>query len=356
MSYAYTAVEAAATTQTLPDGWLDGWTFPTTAWYTMDIDIDWSAAGTGYAFPPGWPIDGSAYTLTVTIPATVTVGGTVAVEARVLKSAADTDELNCHLIGVMFVCDGAIVQCKATSGGSWADSIVVQVSNYEGAKYGIYQAIYVNTDAGMDTKTLECYAAVVTVDPQVEGDDTGTITVGGGATYILDGRRRRIGQCLLGAYPTEAAYSNTNGKVAGKVKHATYTSRNRMIAVNAAGADHIPAASASATMSLYVTDKDETLESIGNLKIYLLPDGTDWTDSAVYVTNANVLATVASATLVKSTTVAIALDVSVLNANSGDDLILLFTTSVEEGGTGSEPTSAHHAYIEMASTITVAFA
>jgi hypothetical protein len=173
MGYAYAAKASAVTPPTTPTDWPTSWPFPTNPGTTYPPIIAW---------PPGWPIDddsnddgASDYTISVDIPATVSVGGSVALVATILDGGIDTADLNLHLVAVRATLNGATLQLKNSSGDSYTDVIWFQVSNYSGSSYGISSNIYLNTSSGDAGGTVSVSAEVYSVSPTFSGSDTSSV-------------------------------------------------------------------------------------------------------------------------------------------------------------------------------------
>ena len=93
-----------------------------------------------------------------------------------------------------------------------------------------------------------------------------------------------------------------------------------------------------ATLNLNVSVNDQSLESFGYFKVYLAANGADWYTTGAYdPAGLPLLASVAAASVPASGAFPIPLDLSVLNAHHGEDLVVLCTTSVEEVGGPVDP-------------------
>mgnify|MGYP001573558997 CR=1 FL=1 len=324
MGYAYIAKSPAATPSTTPSGWPALWAFPTVPWFVIVTPGEWTI--TDPPWPPGWPQeeDVGDYSLTVDIPDEETVGATVLTECTIKDDAgADTDALDLHLIAVQFVCEGAMVQCKKLVGDAYADTIVVQATNYSGAKYGFSQALYVDM-TGLEGKMLECYAAIVTVDPVVEGNDAGTI-VGAPATYNLRSTwNRGVSGVLvvLGPYSRAGKYWDSGVFISYRMR--AWRGTNPIVQIPAT-------AITAATLTLLQYPLSTGLDPIGDLKVYLAATGASRFVASTYdVAALPLLATIPQASLTPGGIYT--LDHTILNAHAGEDLSLILTTSGEEAG------------------------
>ena len=330
MSYVYTAKTPATATQTTPTGWWPGWTFPSTF-------------GSYDPWPPAWPMATTAYTLSVTIPADITAGATVATVARILKAGVDTADLNLHLISIQYTRadTGAIVQCKKTAGGSWANGITYQATNYTGARYGVSQSIYVNT-TGLEGVVLVCTATIVSVSPVVTGGASGTITGASDVTYAFNLGYHWTGQGVTWPTLTIQSITTTTGytNAAKSIYGSGAFDRVRGYS-GFSPAVPIPATTITgAVLNADWVNKDTTLEDFISLDIYLAADGASPVTLGTYdPSGLSLLASVASGALAAGVPVSIALNVATLNANAGKTMHILMVTSVEAaaGGVSSAP-------------------
>ena len=151
--YAYSAKVPTTPPRTTPEGWPLNWLVP-------DGDGPW---------PPGWPIEADGLTLTVSIPATITIGASATVECRVKQDALDTPDFEAHVLKVVALRGSVTCQMRLDTGDPWADELFIQVGNYTGSQYGFSDTIYFNTDAGDDGSTLLVQCLMISVDPVVQG-------------------------------------------------------------------------------------------------------------------------------------------------------------------------------------------
>ena len=168
MGNAYAAKAAAAVPVTIPTGWPAWWPFPTTD------------AG---PWAPGWPLtsDGvpakpANLSMTVDAAASIAVGGTIAVEGRILLSGVDTNTLNNHLVKVTAAISGRAINVKKQAGDAFSGAIYYQVSNYSGIRYGINPTFYANVLDADSGSTLTITFSVVSVDSPLTGSDGAAVT------------------------------------------------------------------------------------------------------------------------------------------------------------------------------------
>ena len=160
MSYAIAYKAAAAAAQTVPDDWPGGWDFPE-------------------PFPPGWPQAAPAsHTITVTVDATLFDGLAASVEARVLDSlSADTDVLEYQTLRVTAAnSSSSVIQLKEDAGDSYANSIDLQVTNYNTTKYGFDDTVIFDLSGEAENEVITVTVTAIHVTPNIVGTDTGVAT------------------------------------------------------------------------------------------------------------------------------------------------------------------------------------
>ncbi len=160
MGYIYTGKEPNTPADTTPDLWPDSWDYPLSY---------------PYVWPPGWPLTiDSVFTTTVTMPASISSGAATSIVARILDAGVDTSDLDLHTIQVTAAIGATTVQLK-TASGSYADRIVIVVSNYTGLRYGFSENLYFDTTPEQAGSTLTVTTTIVSVVSNVIGNTTGTI-------------------------------------------------------------------------------------------------------------------------------------------------------------------------------------
>lgn len=165
MGIAYVAKEPAPVVIPLPEGWPDGWDFP--------------SSGGGGAWPPSWPmeIEDGEYTVSVAAPESIYIGEAATVEASILDSYEDnTGDLEYHLLKVSASISGVAVQIKKQAGDDFSDALYYQATNYSGEKYGISESIYFDlwAEDGDSTVTVTC--EILSVDKPVSASDTSSVS------------------------------------------------------------------------------------------------------------------------------------------------------------------------------------
>lgn len=175
MGYVYVA-KAPATPTPLPDLWPSDWAWPSVPWFTTVV-----VPPTG-GWPPGWPLSwatlgGVAYTLTVSVPATIDTGAQT-VTCTTLDSGVDTSDLYAHaLVLTAYKDDGTVVQIRKDPADSFADSLLYQVENYSGSSYGISEDVYFDVGSLPDGENVTLEATVPDVFPTVTGTDSATVSI-----------------------------------------------------------------------------------------------------------------------------------------------------------------------------------
>ena len=176
--YAYVAKAPVSSDPEFPEFWPDDWEFPIPPDSNPELDTDDTPefGDVQGPWPPGWPIDieaenpGTDYSIELTAADTIDPdnSSTLALEARILDSGSNTDDLEWHLLCVMAVKDDEIVGIKKESSDSYSDAIYYQVENYSGAKYGFQDSVYLDLAIGDIGENVKVYAAVISIDPFVE--------------------------------------------------------------------------------------------------------------------------------------------------------------------------------------------
>lgn len=160
MSYAYTAKAAAEVTVEEPDGWPSEWDYPGPPW------------------PPGWPLDDwdGSISLSVDAGSSTLIGSTTSLICRCLTDGADDSDFLYHAIKVTATLNGAVVNLKKEVGDAFSASVYFLASNYTGSRYGFSDTIILNVNSGNDGGVATITCTLVTVDPEITGTDTTTLT------------------------------------------------------------------------------------------------------------------------------------------------------------------------------------
>lgn len=155
--------------------------------------------------------------------------------------------------------------------------------------------------------------------------------------WTMSGYNNWIATC--NPYPTilSQVVSSGSGYVGKFPFSGDSSQRQRCIFYRSAGLPKIPSGIVSARVLVRVVVRNTLLESFGSLKVYLCPNGTNPALVGSYDPTLSVLLGSKADADLPGGDVLITLDASVLAARAGDDLTLLFTTSVEEVGAGLDP-------------------
>jgi len=176
MGYAYLAKVAESSEDPIPDDWPSEWNY-----ISVDAFDDNDFDANDVAWPPGWPVDvdDQDLSLSLNIPLTAPVGGTITATLDVLDGGSDTDVLEYHIIVLSAAIGGTTVGVKKNSGDSYTNRIAYLVTNYTGSKYGFSEALFVNTNSGQIGSVLTVTASVFTISDTLGTSDTSTIANAG---------------------------------------------------------------------------------------------------------------------------------------------------------------------------------
>lgn len=256
MGFAHIGKAAVVVAGHCPIGWPAAWSCEIPLWSTEPYPPNWgtlvTSGGYSFAWPPGWPQSYSAsYTLSVDIPASVSIGTPFLLVNRILKAGVDTADFLNHAIAVVASVNGVQRQVKVLAGDAWTDSAWYRATNYSGAAYGSSANIYVNLQGSDAGKTLTITAAVVTVRPAVQGSDTASISAAVNGSLEFSSATYAVNENAGTVTLTVKRVGGSNGAIG-----VTYTTSN---GTALSGTDYTSTTNTLSWADLDVADKTFTV-------------------------------------------------------------------------------------------------